>query len=255
MEDWNLNNNNKYMFKRIILFILTNIAVIFVLTLVFAILENIFGFRFDIYGFNYTSIIIYSLIIWFTWSFISLWMSKWMAKRAYLVVVVSKDQYYGLNQKQKVVWDLIEDLSNRNRIKMPEVGFYESADPNAFTTWSSKNNSLVAVSSWLLDMMNKDAIEWVVAHEMSHILNWDMLTMTLMQWVLNTFVVALSRIISNIIANTLDEDMSEIAYFWIVILLQMIFGIFASLILMKFSRYREYKADAWSAWFVWKEKW
>jgi heat shock protein HtpX len=137
---------------------------------------------------------------------------------------------------------------------MPEVWFYVSKDPNAFATWSSKNNSLVAVSSWLLDMMEKDAIEWVIWHEMAHVLNWDMVTMALLQWVLNTFVVFIARIISNVISNSLDEKLSTIAYFAINILLQILFWLLASIVLMKFSRYREFKADEWSARFVWKEK-
>lgn len=242
------------MFKRILLFAITNIAVIFVLTIIFTILENVFWFKLDIYWLNYTSIFIYSAIIWFTGSFISLFMSKWMAKKAYKIQLFSKQNYSNFNIKQKIVWDIVEDLSQRNNIKMPEVWFYISRDPNAFATWSSKNNSLLAVSSGLLDMMEKNAIEWVIAHEMAHILNWDMVTMTLLQWVLNTFVIALSRIITNIISSSLDEDMSYFAYVALNILLQILFWVLASLILMKFSRYREFRADEGSARFVWKEK-
>lgn len=242
------------MLKRIILFIITNIAVIFVLSIVFLILENLFWFKLDIYWFNYSSIIIYSAIIWFLWSFISLFMSKWIAKRAYNITAFTKQNYDNLEFKQKIVFDLVEDLSEKNNIKMPEVWFYNSSEPNAFATWASKNSSLVAVSSWLLNLMDKDAIEWVVWHEMAHILNWDMVTMTLLQWVLNTFVIALSRIISNLISSSMDEDLSYLAYNAINILLQILFWILASLILMKFSRYREFLADRDSAISVWKNK-
>ena len=242
------------MLKRIFLFLMTNIAVILVLTVVFAILENVFWLKLDLYGFNYTSIIIYSAIVWFSWAFISLFISKWIAKKAYKIQLFTKQNYDNFNLKQKIVWDVVEDLSQRNHIKMPEVWFYISKEANAFATWRSKNNSLVAVSSWLLDLMEKDAIEWVIAHEMAHILNWDMVTMTLIQWVLNTFVIAIARIITNLISSSLDENLSGLAYFAINIALQILFWILASMILMKFSRYREFRADEGSARFVWKDK-
>jgi heat shock protein HtpX len=137
---------------------------------------------------------------------------------------------------------------------MPEVWIYLDTDPNAFATWATKNSSLVAVSTGLLTAMNKDEIEWVIGHEMSHILNWDMVTMTLLQWVLNTFVVFLSRVIWNLIAQVVDEKFSTLAYYLSIILLEILFWILASLVIMWFSRHREYKADEWSAKFVWKEK-
>jgi heat shock protein HtpX len=137
---------------------------------------------------------------------------------------------------------------------MPEVWIYNDEEPNAFATWMTKNNSLVAVSTWLLESMENDAIEWVIWHEMSHIINWDMVTMTLLQWILNTFVIFFARIVSNIISNALDEKLSRLAYFTINIILQIVFWLLASLIAMKFSRNREFKADAGSAIFVWKEK-
>jgi len=242
------------MFKRILLWFWMNIAVMVVLTIIFTILEQVFWIRLDLYWTNYVSILIYAAIIWFLWSFISLTMSKWSAKRAYWVQVVTIDDYDSLDTKQKVVFDLVKDLSNRNNITMPEVWFYNSDEPNAFATWASKNSSLVAVSSWLLEMMDKDAIEWVIWHEMSHVLNGDMVTMALLQWVLNTFVVFISRILANIISNSVDEKLSPLAYMLVNILLQILFGILASLVAMKFSRYREFRADAWSAKFVWKEK-
>ena len=242
------------MFKRILLFLLMNIAVIALITIVFAVLERFFGIRLDLYGFNYVSIWIYSAIIWFSWAFISLFLSKWMAKKAYWITIIDQSEVYNLSDKQKVVWDVVKELSERNNINMPEVGIYESPEPNAFATWASKNNSLVAVSTGLLEIMDKNAIEWVIGHEMAHILNWDMVTMTLLQWVLNTFVVFLARIITNLIASRLNEWLSTIAYFLIDILLQILFWLFASLIAMKFSRYREFRADEWSARFLWKEK-
>jgi heat shock protein HtpX len=159
-----------------------------------------------------------------------------------------------LDAKEKVVWDTVVELADANHIKMPEIWIYVDTDPNAFATWATKNSSLVAVSTGLLTTMNKDEIEWVIGHEMSHILNWDMVTMTLLQWILNTFVIFLSRLIWNLITQVVDEKFSILAYYLSIILLEILFWILASLVVMWFSRHREYKADEWSAKFVWKEK-
>ena len=231
-----------------------NIAIMIVITIVFAVLESYFGITLDLYWTNYVSILIFAAIIWFTGSFISLAISKWSAKRAYNIKPIKIEDYDSLSEKQKIVWNLIQDISERNNITMPEVWIYQDKEPNAFATWMSKNSSLVAVSTGLLDIMEKDAIEWVVAHEMAHILNWDMVTMTLLQWVLNTFVIFFARIVANIIASRLDKWLSPLIYMLVVIVLQILFGILASLVAMKFSRYREFRADAWSAESVWKEK-
>ncbi len=242
------------MIKRVLLFLAMNIAVIIVITVVFAVLEHFFGLQLDLYWQNYVSIGIYSAIVWFTWAFISLAISKWMAKKAYHITPITRDEAAALTWKEKVVWDTVVELSERHNITMPEVGIYNDPEPNAFATWMSKNSSLVAVSTWLLDTMDKGAIEWVVWHEMAHILNWDMVTMTLLQWVLNTFVVFFARIVSNIIASRVDEWLSPVVYFMVNILLQILFGILASIIAMAYSRHREFRADAWSAKYVGKEK-
>jgi len=201
-----------------------------------------------------TSMFIWAAVVWFVWSFISLYLSKWSAKRAYWITPISIEQVSDLNDKEKLVWTVVTDLAERNHIKMPEVGIYQSDEPNAFATGATKNSSLVGVSTGLLDTMNKDAIEWVVAHEMAHILNGDMVTMTLLQWVVNTFVVFAARILANIFDSFTDGKFGWLWYFVVNILLQIVFGIFASLITMSFSRHREFRADAGSAKFVWKEK-
>ncbi len=248
------------MFKRVFLFLITNLAIIVVLSLVIMIVENIFGIKVTSYvWWGYLGLFIFALIFGFGWSFISLAISKWMAKRAYWVKVISINDYYDLNSKQKIVFDVVKDLAQRNNIYMPEVGFYNSKDPNAFATWASKNSSLVAVSSGLLELMDKDAIEWVIGHEMAHILNWDMVTMTLLQWVLNTFVIFISRVLAWIVDNFLNGDREQSwwnswAYMWLSILFEIVFWILASMITMWFSRHREFRADAWSAQFVWKNK-
>ena len=246
------------MLKRIFLFLLTNIAVIAAISIIIAIAENIFWINISGYGSGYMSIFIFSLIVWFAWSFISLLMSKWMAKKAYGVEVLSKNEVSDLSQKHQLVFRTVEDLSERFHINTPEVGFYTSSEPNAFATGASKNKSLVAVSTGLLNAMNEDEIEWVIAHEMAHVLNGDMVTMTLLQWVLNTFVIFFARIIANIADNFLageeEQTWPSWVYYIVSIVLELIFGVFASLIAMKFSRYREFRADYGSAEYVGKRK-
>ncbi len=242
------------MLQRIWLFLLTNIAVIVVISIVFFILDRVFGINLSGQWAGYLPMFIGAAVIWFVWAFISLFISKWSAKRAYKITPITPEQVSELNEKEKVVWTVVEELAERNHIKMPEVGIYQSDEPNAFATGATKNSSLVAVSTGLLDTMDKGAIEGVVGHEMAHILNGDMVTMTLLQWVVNTFVVFAARILANIFDNVTDGKFGGLWYFAVNILLQIVFGIFASLITMWFSRHREFKADAGSARFVWKEK-
>jgi len=243
------------MFKRFGLFILTNIAIITVITIIIFIVERVFGI--EITGgpwSSYMQILIYAAIVGFSGSFISLFISRWMAKKAHWITPITIEQVSELSPKEKVVWDTVSELAEIHNIKMPEVGIYEDSEPNAFATWASKNSSLVAVSTGLLDSMDKGAIEWVVGHEMAHILNWDMVTMTLLQWVVNTFVIFTARIVANIFDNVTDWKFGAFWYIAINILLQIVFGVLASLITSKFSRYREFRADEGSAIYVWKEK-
>lgn len=238
------------MFKRVGLFLLTNIAVIALLSLVFLVLENVFWIKLT----GYSYLLVFAAVIWFGWAFISLQMSKWIAKKAYNLSIIQQEQVDWLSKKQKAVWYTVLELAERNHITMPEVAIYQDSEPNAFATGPSKNKSLVAVSTWLLESMDIDAIEGVVWHEMAHIINGDMVTMTLLQWVVNTFVIFLARVVANIISNFLDEDLWWLAHMAVVIVLEIIFGLFASIIVMAFSRHREFKADAGSAKFLWKEK-
>lgn len=240
------------MFKRIWLFLLMNAAVLLVFFVVTTILSSVFWI--NVWWSSYTWIFIAAAIFWFTWSFISLFLSKWMAKRAYNIVLINETNLYKLSDKERLVYDVVKDLAERNHIKIPEVGMYEDSEPNAFATWATKNSSLVAVSTGLLDLMDKDAIEWVIGHEMAHILNWDMVTMTLLQWVLNTFVIFFAKIIARAVEQFVDQNYATFARIAVDFVLQIIFWIIASMIAMWFSRYREFKADAWSAKYVWKEK-
>lgn len=246
------------MFKRIAIFLLTNIAVLATIMISLSVIQAVFGINVTGYGWSYVGIFIFALVVWFAGSFISLALSKYMAKMAYKINLATKQNFDALDEKQKIVFTTVEDLAQRHNIKTPEIGFYISPEPNAFATGASKNSSLVAVSSWLLNMMNADEIEGVVAHEMAHVLNGDMVTMALVQWVLNTFVVFFSRIIANIIDNFVQGEEESTGPSWVYyvssIVLDIIFGIFASLIAMKFSRYREFRADYGSAQYVWKRK-
>ncbi len=246
------------MFKRIAIFLLTNIAVLATIMISLSVIQAVFGINVTVYGWSYLGIFIFALVVWFAGSFISLALSKYMAKMAYKINLATKQNFDALDEKQKLVFTTVEDLAQRHNIKTPEIGFYISPEPNAFATGASKNSSLVAVSSGLLDMMNADEIEWVVAHEMAHVLNGDMVTMALVQWVLNTFVVFFSRIIANIIDTFMQGEEESTGPSWVYyvssIVLDIIFGIFASLVAMKFSRYREFRADYGSAQYVWKRK-
>lgn len=245
------------MVKRVFLFLLTNLAVIILINIILIILSKVFGINLSGYGYNYTSIFIFAAVVGFSGSIISLFISKWSAKKAYNIQLFTQDNLWTLSRKEKLVYDTVLDIGNSNGIKMPEVWIYQSASPNAFATGPSKNNSLVAVSTGLLETMNEREIEWVVAHEMAHILNGDMVTMTLIQWVINTFVIFLSRIAANIVDSYFSRGQNSwpsFVYYISAIVFDIIFGIFASIIVMWFSRYREFRADEGSARYVWKEK-
>lgn len=246
------------MLKRIFLFLATNLLILVVISISFTVISLVFGINIWWYynWSNLLNVFIYALIVWFAWSFISLFLSKFMAKWSYGVQVIN---WSNLSWKEKFVYELVEKLARDSSIKMPEVWIYESPEPNAFATWATKNSSLVAVSTWLLEVMNEDEIEWVIAHEMAHITNGDMVTMVLLQWVINTFVIFLSRIIAYFVENYFrnsDEESSSWSwiYYLVSMILEIIFSILASMLVMWFSRYREFKADEGSAKQVWKTK-
>ena len=246
-----------WIIKRFFFFILTNIAVLVLISIVLFVLSHFFGINLSGYGYDYVGILIFAALIWFSGAFVSLFMSRWSAKKAYGIKPISSSQLSMLNQKEKLVYDTVMDIANRHGIKMPEVGIYNAPDPNAFATGATKNSSLVAVSTGLLDLMNEREIEGVVAHEMAHVLNGDMVTMTLMQWVVNTFVVFASRVIANIADsyfNKWENNGPSFIYYIVSIVLDIVFGLLASVVVMWFSRYREFRADEGSARFVGKEK-
>ena len=236
------------MFKRVGLFLVSNLAIIVVISIILRIF-NIDPYLTP-YGLNYQSLLIFSAIVGFTGAFISLFISKWMAKMAYSIRIIDQPA----DHVEKWVYQRVERYANQLGIGMPEVGIYESREPNAFATGWNRNKALVAVSSGLIEYMDTDELEGVLGHEMAHVANGDMVTMTLIQGVLNTFVIFLARVAAFAVSTFMRSDnkeegggMSGLAYFGLMIVFEICFGILASIVIMWFSRRREFKADAGAA--------
>ena len=230
---------------RLFLFFATNIAVMALISLIF----NLIGFQglmqTNGVDLDLNALLVYSAVIGFSGSFISLLLSKFMAKRSMGVKVISQAS----DELERWLLRTVEMQAERSGIRMPEVGIFNQIAPNAFATGWNKNSALVAVSTGLLQNMTRDEIEAVLAHEISHVANGDMVTLTLIQGVVNTFVVFLSRIIAFFIDRVVFKvQRGHGPAFWIVsIVAQIVLGIFASMIVMWFSRWREYRADAGGA--------
>jgi len=220
----------------LIMLILMNLAVMASLYIALFILSAFFGIRLD--PSSMAGLFMMAAVFGFGGSFISLLMSKWMAKRSMGVEIIETPQ----NEAEEWLLMTISKLSAKAGLKMPEVGIFDGP-PNAFATGWNKNDALVAVSTGLLEMMEPKEIEGVLAHEISHIKHGDMVTMTLMQGVLNTFVIFISRIIADIFAKDREGNTNTFMYMAISFALEMVFSLFATAILMWFSRYREFKAD------------
>ncbi|MDQ1343661.1 MAG: Protease HtpX [Patescibacteria group bacterium] len=242
--------------KRMFLFLAMNLAVILVLTAVSFVLERFFGIRISANAGGYAGLAVFALVYGFIGSFVSLWLSKWMAKNAYGITILSESRLMDYSSKEQLVYATVARIAKENGISVPEVGVYESADPNAFATGATKNSSLVAVSSGLLDSMSASEIEGVIGHEMAHILNGDMVTMTLLQGVINAFVIFAARVVGGIIDKAVfkNEEGSGIGYYATVFVLEIVFSVLASVILMWFSRYREYRADEGASKYMGKDK-
>ncbi|MFY0759475.1 protease HtpX [Metabacillus dongyingensis] len=240
------------MAKRIFLFILTNILVLITIGVVLSLL-GVGSYVNAAGGIDLISLLIFSAVVGFTGSFISLLMSKWMAKMMMGVKVLKPDQSLSVYERNLV--DRVHRLSRVAGItKMPEVGVYQSREVNAFATGPSKNNSLVAVSTGLLEEMDDAAVEGVLAHEVAHISNGDMVTMTLLQGVVNTFVVFLARIAAWIASRFVREDMAPIVHFIAILIFQLLFSILGSLVVFAYSRHREFHADNGGADLAGKDK-
>jgi len=241
------------MLKRVALFIITNLAVIFILSIVLQLL----GVQpyLTQKGINYQALLIFASVFGFGGAFISLLMSKWMAKMAMGVQIIKQPR----NADESWLINTVQKLAKQVGVGMPEVGIYQSPDPNAFATGASRNNALVAVSSGLLQNMTQDEVEAVLGHEMSHVANGDMVTLTLLQGILNTFVIFFARIAAYIVSQAVsrNDDSGAVGggvYFLVAIVFQIVFGILASMIVMWFSRFREFRADKGSAKLLGRDK-
>lgn len=233
------------MFKRFMLWAVTNIAVIAVITIILSV-TGLSGALNG--GQGLLPMLVAAAVIGFTGSIISLLMSKKMAIHGMGVHVIQQPE----NQMEAWLVETVRQQAEAAGIGMPDVGIFDSPDPNAFATGANKNASLVAVSTGLLHNMNQDEVEAVLGHEIAHIANGDMVTLTLIQGVVNTFVIFLSRIVAGIITNVLqgnNNDESDAAvensgtFFIVSFILQIVFGFLASMIVAWFSRQREFRAD------------
>ena len=238
------------MLKRIGLLILANFAVFIMLSAILLVIQMVFGVNFGTMAgssINFTALFIFSMVVGFSGSLISLFMSKQMAKMSMgLQMIDTNNPEPGLEQ---YLVDVVRRESQKAGIPMPEVGIY-NGEPNAFATGASKSSSLVAVSTGLLQIMNRDEVEAVLAHEISHVKNGDMVTQTLLQGVMNTFVVFFSRVIGWVVDRQIlrnEDDAPGVGYYVTSLVLDICLGFLASMVVCYFSRWREYHADAGAA--------
>ena len=240
---------------RIGLFLLTNLAVIVVFSIVFGILSRFFGIG-GVYtagGLNYVSLAVMCGIYGMVGSMISLFLSKWMAKKSTGTVVIESAR----NPTEQWLVDTVAKQAQAVNISMPDVGIFNNSQPNAFATGWNKNKALVAVSSGLLQNMNQDEVEAVLAHEIGHVANGDMVTLALIQGVVNAFVMFFARIIGSFVDRTVFKNTSDrpgIGYFITSIVMDILLGFLASAIVMWFSRLREFRADQMGAKLASREK-
>jgi len=231
--------------KRVALFIGTNIAILVVLLIVTSILGVNNYLDETGTGLNLTHLLIFAAILGFGGSFISLVISKWMAKRLTGAKVIDRPN----NEMENWLLQTVRRQASRAGIGMPEVAIFDSQAPNAFATGMKRDAALVAVSAGLLRNMNQDEVEAVLGHEISHVANGDMITLTLIQGVVNTFVIFLSRIVGHFVDRVIlkNEEGHGLGFFVTTLVAQIVFGILASTIVMWFSRQREFRADAGGA--------
>jgi heat shock protein HtpX len=231
--------------KRVALFLITNLAIVLVLSITL----RLFGFEgyLDAQGvdLNLSSVLIFAAVFGMGGSFISLLISKWSAKRMTGAKVIE----HPINNTEIWLVGTVHNQAQRAGIGQPEVAIFDSPQPNAFATGANRNNALVAVSSGLLQHMDRDEVEAVLAHEISHVANGDMITLALIQGVVNTFVMFLSRVIGHTVDRVVfkNERGHGIAFWISTIVAELVLGILASIIVMWFSRQREFRADAGGA--------
>ena len=227
------------MFKRVVLFLATNLAVLALVSVVMSVI----GVNANQFG----GLLVMAALFGFGGSIISLLISKWIAKRTTGAHVIDKPR----NEAEQWLLATVQRQAQAAGIGMPEVAIYDAPEINAFATGANRNHALVAVSTGLLRAMERAEAEAVLGHEISHVANGDMVTMTLLQGVLNTFVIVLARVVGRVVDGYLSGGRNNsgggIGYYAIVFALDMVFGLFASMIAMWFSRHREFRADAGGA--------
>ena len=243
--------------RSISLFVLTNLAVLLmggltVLALGYFGIDVLALLRVRDLG----GLAVYAAVYGFAGSLFSLAISRWVAKTSHGVVLIAPADVPRLGAKERRVWETVERVARQNGITMPEVGVYPSPEPNAFATGPTANRALVAVSSGLLETMTADEIEGVVAHEMAHVLNGDMVTMTLVQGVMNAFVIFFAQLIAWTVSKALvkDERAQPMISMAVRFALEIVLGILASVVVMAFSRWREYRADEGGAGYAGRDK-
>jgi len=242
-----MNKNWRNNVLRIVLFLATNLAIVVLLGIVLSFL--------GVDTRSTSGLLVMAALFGMGGSFISLAMSKWIAKKSTGARVIENPS----NQTEQWLYDTVRRMAEKAEIGMPEVAIYDSPDMNAFATGMKKHSALVAVSTGLLQNMAKDEVEAVLAHEITHVACGDMVTLSLIQGVLNTFVIFLSRIAANIIDNFLSGDeegggLGFFGYMAVTIVLDLVLGLFASIIVMWFSRKREFTADKGAAYLTGKDK-
>ncbi|MFO1505921.1 MAG: protease HtpX [Lysobacterales bacterium] len=231
--------------RRVLLFVLTNIAVLVLLNIVLFILQAVFHVSLG----NTGGLMVMAAVFGFGGAFISLAMSKWVAKRSTGAQVITQPR----NESESWLLATVRSEAQRAGIGMPEVAIYDAPEMNAFATGMRRDNALVAVSTGLLRSMDRNQVQAVIGHELTHVANGDMVTMGLIQGVLNTFVIFLARVVGTVIDNMLSGNRNSegnsggFFYFIIVMVLQVVLGFFAGMIVMAFSRWREFRADAGGA--------
>jgi heat shock protein HtpX len=225
---------------RIVLFLLTNLAVIAVASITLSLL-GVGSYLEQGNNLNLNNLLAFCLVFGMAGSFVSLFISKWMAKRSMGVQLIEQPQ----NASEQWLYSTVKGLSDKAGIGMPEVGIFQSDAPNAFATGWNKNNALVAVSTGLLQRMNKDEVAAVLGHEIGHVANGDMVTLALIQGVVNAFVMFFARIIGNFVDKALfkNEHGPGIAFYITTFIAEIVLGILASTIVAWFSRRREFRAD------------
>ncbi|MDO5686960.1 MAG: protease HtpX [Neisseria sp.] len=231
------------MLKRIFFFVLTNIAVMVMFSIILFIL-SLFGININPQSMG--GLLVFAAIFGFLGSFISLLMSKTLAVRSVGAQIIETPR----NETEAWLLQTVQKLAMQWQLTAPQVAIYDSPEPNAFATGARKNASLIAVSTGLMNRMTRDEVEGVLGHEMAHIGNGDMVTMTLMQGVVNTFVIFFAQIVARIAAANVREELAGVVFFIANMALQIVFGLLASIVVMWFSRQREYRADQGAAKYV-----